>query len=1017
MNVSTWSIRRPVPALLLFGLLTLLGIGAFRALPIQNFPDIDVPVVTISAGLEGAAPAQLETEVARKLEDAVAALGGIEHVRTTITDGMVAIRVEFDIDKDSEIALNEVRNAVDAVRADLPADLRDPVVSRITTAGGVATFIVRSDRLDEAALSWFVDNDVSKALLAVRGVGRVSRQGGIDREVQVELDPVRMASLGVTAADISQRLREVQRDASGGRGDIGGVVQSVRTLAAVGTAAELAALDIPVSGGRQIRLDRIATVRDGHAERSSYALADGEQVVAFTVMRTRGASEVAVAAGVRQALDRLRAAQPQVQITEAYNNVDPVLDNYRGSMELLFEGAALAVLVVFWFLRDWRATVISAIALPLSVLPTFLVMQWCGFSLNVLTLLALALVVGILVDDAIVEVENIVRHLRMGKSPIDAAIDAADEIGLAVIATSLTLVAVFLPTAFMGGIPGRFFIQFGITTATAVAASLLVARLLTPMMSAYGLKAHPPAVSDSRLMGAYLASTAWCLRHRVLTTLGVAAFFIGSVALIPLLPTGFVPAADRDQTSVNLELAPGSSLEDTRAAALTAQRLLAGLNEVTRVFIVVGSSAGGGGPLDGGGGSDVRKAALTVSLVHRTDRARTQAAMEGVIRETLRNVPGARVSVGGLHSGEKLTITLASDDPIALTTASQAVLADLRSLPGIGNVTSLASLQRPEIHVRPDRQRSAELGVTAQGLAAAMRLASGGDFAAALPKLNLPSRQVPIRVRLAPAFRQDLAAISALDVPTARGGIPIGSVAEVGLGSGPAQIDRLDRMRTVSLDIELAGRALGTVLNEANLLPSLVNLPPGVSRSSAGDAERMAELFGRFGTAMLIGILCIYIVLVLLFHDFLQPITILAALPLSAGGAFVALLSTNNSISMPSVIGLLMLMGIVTKNSILLVEYALMSRRVHGLERGAALLDACHKRARPILMTTIAMTAGMLPVALGLGAEPSFRSPMAIVVIGGLITSTVLSLLVIPVLFTYVDDLQVWLGRQGLGRA
>jgi multidrug efflux pump subunit AcrB len=1012
VNVSTWSIHRPVPALLLFGLLTLLGIGAFRQLGIQNFPDIDVPVVNIGAGLESAAPAQLETEVARKIEDGISSIDGIEHIRTTITDGMVAIRVEFDIDKDSELALSEVRNAVDAVRSDLPADVREPVVSRISTAGGgVATYIVRSERLDETALSWFIDNDVAKALLAVRGVGKVSRVGGIDREVQIELDPVRMASLGITAADISQRLREVQRDASGGRGDIGGVVQSVRTLAAVGSADELAALEIPVAGGRRVRLDRVATIIDGHAERSSYALNNGEEVVAFTVSRTRGTSEVAVAKDVRTALDRLGAAQPQIHISEAYNNVDPVLDNYRGSMELLFEGAALAVLVVFWFLRNWRATIISAIALPLSILPTFLVMQWCGFSLNGLTLLALALVVGILVDDAIVEVENIVRHLRMGKSPITAAIDAADEIGLAVIATSLTLVAVFLPTAFMGGIPGRFFIQFGVTTATAVAASLLVARLLTPMMSAYGLKAHPAAVSDGRLMTAYLATARWCLRHRVWTCVGVGLFFIGSVMLVPLLPTGFVPAADRSQTSVTLELAPGSSLQDARALAVAAQVKLAAFSEVTQVFTAVGSSAGGIGPLDGGGSSDVRKAALTVTMVHRSVRDKTQAQVEALIRNALRTLPGARVSVGGSHSGEKLSLTLASDDPVALATASTAAMADLRTLRGIGNVTSGASIQRPEIHIRPDLQRCADLGVTTQGLAAAMRIASGGDFAASLPKLNLPSRQVPIRVRLAPAFRQDLASIAALNVPTAQGGIPIGSVASIALGSGPAQIDRLDRMRTVSLDVELGGRALGTVLDEANRLPAFTNLPSGVHRSSGGDAERMAELFGRFGSAMLIGILCIYIVLVLLFHDFLQPLTILAALPLSAGGAFVALLATSNSISMPSVIGLLMLMGIVTKNSILLVEYALMSRRVHGLARQPALLDACHKRARPILMTTIAMTAGMLPVALGLGAEPSFRSPMAIVVIGGLITSTFLSLLVIPVVFTIVDDIQVWLLR------
>ncbi len=1011
MNVSAWSIRNPVPPILLFGLLTLLGIAGFRALGIQNFPDIELPAVTVRAVLEGAAPAQLETEVARKIEDKVATLGGVEHIRTTLSDGTALIRVEFDIDTSTETALNDVRNAVDSVRAELPQDMTDPVVSKITTAGGaVVTFSLESSRLDEEALSWFVDNDVSKALLAVKGVGAVNRVGGVDREIGVELDPTQMAALGVTAADISSRLRQVQQDASGGRGDIGAGVQSVRTLGAVHSIRDIGALDIPLGAGRSVRLDQIARIRDTVAERTAYALLDGRAVVGFSVTRLKGASEVAVADAVRKVVQTLQEQHPQVRFTEAYNTVAAVEDNFRGSMELLYEGAVLAVVVVWWFLRDWRATLVAATALPLSVIPTFAAMHYLGFSLNILTLLALALVIGILVDDAIVEIENIVRHLRRGQGPLQAAMEAADEIGLAVIATSLTLVAVFLPTAFMGGVPGKFFRQFGVTAAVAVLASLAVARLLTPMMAAYALRPLAVGETEGRLLRRYLRVVDWCLTHRRTTVSAALLFFGLSLALVPLLPKGFVPAADRGQTAVKIELPPGSTLHDTLAAAERARALIAPVEDVTRVFTTVGSTTGAG-PFGEGASTDIRKATLTITLKHRSDRPRRQSAVEADLRARLRALPGARVGVGTGDVGERLQVVLAGEDAELLESTSRAVERELRTLPAIGNVTSNASLQRPEIHLQVDYARAADLGVTTAAMASAIRVATAGDFEVLLPKLNLPQRQVPIRVRLDPQLREDLDAIAQLRVAGQAGQVPLSAVAQVSLRSGPAQIDRLDRSRNVSIDVELAGRPVGEVLAQVDRLPSLQRLPPGISRPASGDAERMAEVFSGFGSAMLTGVLCIYIVLVLLFHDFLQPVTILAALPLSVGGAFAALLLTHNSFSMPAVIGLLMLMGVVTKNSILLVEYAVKARREQALSRAEALLDACRKRARPILMTTVAMVAGMLPVALGIGAEPSFRAPMAIAVIGGLLTSTLLSLLVIPVVYTYVDDLSGFLRR------
>ncbi|KAF1712838.1 efflux RND transporter permease subunit [Pseudoxanthomonas sacheonensis] len=1019
MNFSAWSIRNPVPALLLFFLLTVLGLIGFKQLQIQDFPEMDLPTILVSASLEGAAPSQLETEVARKIEDKLASLNKLDHITTTITDGSVSINVSFDIDKDSEAALSEVRNAVDSARAELPASMNSPTVSKLTSAGSaLLTYSVRSSRMDEQDLSWFVDNDITKALLAVKGVASVARVGGVDREVHVDLDPTLMAGLGVTAGDVSTRLKAVQKESSGGEGRIGGQRQSTRTIATVGTIAEVAAISIPLTDGRYVRLDQIARVSDNHAEPSTVAFRDGQPVIGFQVTRSRGYSDVSVAENVGTAIARFAEAHPEASISEASGTVAPIQDNYHGSMLLLIEGALLAIVVVWWFLRDWRATVISATALPLSIIPAFGFMALADYSLNTLTLLSLSLVVGILVDDAIVEVENIERHLKMGKNPYQAAMEAADEIGLAVIATTFALVAVFLPTAFMGGIPGKFFRQFGITASVAILASLLVARLLTPMMAAYLLKpakhGSDEASADGATMTRYLGWVRGALSKRRTTVALAAAFFALSLMAIPFIPTGFMPAQDKSQSSVSLKLQPGSTIEDTAAASQQAARLLRSLPEVSGVFVSAGTATTGGG-MSAGSSADLTSATLTVDLVPRGDRKFKQSEVEAKMRDLLRDLPGVRVSIGGGNSGESLDITLASDDGDALTNTAAQVQDQLRTLRGIGNVTSGAALQRPEIQVRPDAAQAAALGVTSEALADAVRLATYGDYSTALPKLNLPERQIPIRVRMDPEVRDDLDAVSQLRVKGTQGTVSLGSVADVGMGSGPSQISRLDRSRNVTLSVELNGRPISEVQREALALPALRQLPAGVHRVEQGDLQRMSELFQSFGVAMAIGIFCIYAVLVLLFHDFLQPATILCALPLALGGALFALLLTSQAFTMPVVIGVLMLMGIVTKNSILLVEYAIMARRERGMNRFEALIDACHKRARPIVMTTIAMGAGMMPNALGLGAEPSFRQPMAIVVIGGLLTSTVLSLIVVPVVFTYVDDLLEW-GRARIGR-
>ena len=1013
MNVSAWSIKNPIPTLMIFVLLTLAGILSWQSMKVQNFPDLDLPTVTVSASLPGAAPGQLENEVARKIENSLATLQGLKHIYTKVQDGGATITAEFRLEKPVQEAVDDVRAAVSRVRADMPGDLRDPIVSKLELAGSpVLAFTVASDQMDDEALSWFVDNTLTRRLLSVRGVGAISRVGGADRQVQVALDPAKLQSLRVSAADVSRQLRLVQTEATGGRTDLGGAEQPVRVLATVGTAQELGQLQLSLPDGRRIRLDEVATVKDTIAEPRSAALLNGKPVVGFEVARSRGASEIEVGKGALAVLEQIKLENPSLKLTQAFDFVTPVQEEYDASVELLLEGAFLAVLVVLLFLREWRATLVSAVALPLSAIPAFIGMNYFGFSINVVTLLALSLVIGLLVDDAIVEVENIVRHLRMGKTPYQAAMEAADEIGLAVIATTFALIAVFLPTAFMAGVPGKFFKQFGWTASLAVFASLVVARMLTPMMAAYLLKPIVKPEKEAGWLKIYMKWAAWCLRHRWITFVGAFGFFAGSIFLATQLSFAFIPPDDNSQTQVNLELSPGSTLAETMAAAEQARQLVSKVKYVESVYTTIGGGSAGSDPFAPAGLAEVRKATLTIQLTERSKRAVRKQPIEADMRKVLEAIPGVRSKVGLGGSGEKYVLVLSGDDANALAKAASDVEKDLRTIPNLGSITSTASLVRPEIAVRPDSARAAELGVSATAMAETLRVATVGDYDQALAKMNLAQRQVPIVVKLATSARQDLELLGRLTVSGSKGPVPLNSVATLEIASGPAVIDRYDRSRNINFEIELSGAPLGDVVKAVSELPSVKSLPPGVVVREVGDAEALAELSASFILAMFTGVLCIYIVLVVLFKDVLHPITILAALPLSFGGAFLGLLVTGKSLSMPSFIGLIMLMGVATKNSILLVEYAIVARRDHGMTRLEALLDACHKRARPIIMTTIAMGAGMLPIAIGTGtSDPSFRSPMAVAVIGGLITSTFLSLLVIPPVFTLVDDIEHGLRR------
>ena len=1012
MNFVTWSIRNPVPVIVLFVALTVAGVLSFPKLGVQDRPDIEFPAVIVTITYPGVAPTQMESEITRKVEDAVATIAGIEQMTSTVDEGASTTVIEFRFGADLSAALDDVRDAMTRIRADLPADANEPIVSRTTTAGGaVVTWSVASDTMSDTELSWFVDLTVTRALSAVTGVGRVSRVGGVDREIRVDLDPDRMAALGATASDVSRQLRRIQAEYPGGEARVGGLEQTVRTTGTIGSVYDLAGLPIALPDGRSVRLDTIADVRDQAAEQRAIALLDGQPVVGFQIVRSWGASALDVAKGARTTVDELAAQYPHVKFAEASSTVEYIQTSFDSSMEMLIEGAILAIIVVWLFLRDWRATAVSAVALPLSIIPTFWAIYTLGYTLNILTLLALTLVVGILVDDAIVEVENIVRHLRTGKPPRQAAMDAAIEIGLAVVATTFTICAVFIPVAFMSGIAGEFFAPFGFTVTVAVLFSLLVARTLTPMMAAYFLKPHDKPETTPRIMTWYLGRVRWCLAHRW-TTLGVATVVIVSMlALYPSLPTAFSPAGDNGFTTLSVELPPGASLEDTLAVSEQARLELVGLPEVASVYTSIGSQGGGNRFGGGGGAGSVRRGSLVIQIENKDGTRGAQQAFERKAAEMLRDIPGARLQFQG-SGGDRVDVTLAGDEPQRLVLAAAAVERELRAMPGLGTITSSAALQKPEIVIRPDPDRAAELGVTTETLSMVTRIATSGDVETGLAKFNLDNRQIPIRVRLNDASRANLEDLRLLSVPGRRGPVPLMNVADVSLGAGPAQITRIDRSRNITITANLNGVALGDALEQIEALPSMRNLPDGVRHLRTGDSRWIVEIFSQFAIAMAIGVLSIYAVLVMLFHKFIQPVTILTALPPSAAGAIFALWLFGYGLAINTLIGLLMLMGIVSKNSILLVEYAIMAQRDRGLSRFDALIDACSKRARPIVMTTIAMTAGMMPIAMGWAGDPSFRSPMGVAVVGGLLVSTVMSLFIVPAMFSVIDDFQQWLARK-----
>lgn len=1045
MNFSAWSIRNPVAPLLAFFLLMVLGWQSFNSLPITRFPNIDVPLVAVSVAQSGAAPAEMETQITKEIEDAVAGLTGAKRVTSTVTDGLSTTVVEFRMEVPTDKAVQDVKDAVDQIRGDLPGGIEAPIVSRIDVEGqAIMTFTVTAPNRTMEELSWFVDDTVTRALQGRPGIGRVTRIGGADREIRVELDPVRMDSYGVTAQAVSAQIAATNTNLGAGKINLGEGEQVIRTLGDSGTVESLAQTTIALPSGRFVKLTDLGRVVDSYEELKSFARIDGEATVAFLVFRSKGASEVSVAETTNTVVDQLRAENPDVTITMVDDSVFYTYGNYEAAIHTLLEGALLAVLVVLAFLRNWRATLIAAVALPLSAVPTFWLMEMLGFSLNLVSFLALTLATGILVDDAIVEIENIARHIRMGKTPFRAAIEAADEIGLAVIATTFTIVAVFVPVSFMPGIPGQYFRQFGLTVAIAVLFSLLVARLITPMMAAYLMRTkdavgHDEGHGDGLIMRGYLrlvrattkvrrsAKRPWLALPTYYVTLVVAiGVVILSVIAMLQVPGSLFPPEDESRIVVSVELPPGSTLDDTAATTDRMREAVLDIEGVKSVLVIGGST-----PL---GDRDIRRATFTI-ILDRLDnglgrklsdlaqripligpilpeaplkgRIRPQAEIEAEVFTALRAVPDLRAFKASAMGGgaRPFSFDILSDDEADLDEAVRKIDEALRGEPMFLNASTEASLPRPEIQITPKAEEAARLGVTVQQIATVVRVATIGDVSAALGKLSIDNRQVPIRVQLDETSRDNLARIAALKLMTASGPVPLSAVATVEVAEGPSVVKRLNRLRVATVGADIAP---GFVLDQATarfqeLLPTL-NLPASVQVSPSGDAEVQAELVGSFVNAMVLGVLLMMFVLILLFHSVLQPITIIFSLLLSVGGVAAALILTQNPLSMPVLIGILMLMGIVAKNAILLIDFAI-EMRARGLSRIEAVIEAGHKRAQPIVMTSIAMSAGMLPSALGVGEGGAFRAPMAIAVIGGIIVSTVLSLVVVPSMYLAMDDL------------
>jgi multidrug efflux pump subunit AcrB len=1001
-NISAWSIRNPVVPIVLFVALTLAGIMSFNNMDVQNDPDIEFPVVVVSISQPGAAPTEITTQITQKVESAIRSVQGVRNINASSSEGNTTVSAEFEIGDDINAAVSEVKNAVDQIRSDLPDGILEPQIFKVATSSDpIAYFAVEASDMTLEQLSWFVDDTVARRLLSVEGMASVSRNGGVNREIRVVLDPAKMQSLGVSASQINAVLRQQNVNASGGQSQIAGSRQSVRVLGNATDAFALSQTQISLGGGRSIKLSDVAEVTDGFSEQRSMAFAGGKQVVTFAMSRAKGASDVTVFDDAMVKIAEIKKENPGVNFITLFNSVDYTKGQYKSSMAAMIEGALLAIVVVFLFLRDWRATIISAIAIPLSAIPTFWFLDLLGFTLNTMSLLALGLVAGVLVDDAIVEIENIVRHMRMGKSAYQASIDAADEIGLAVVATTFSIVAVFLPVGLMPGVAGQFFKNFGLTVVASVLMSLAVARMITPMLAAYFLKSTGMAEhSEASWINRYMKILRWSLGHRR-WMMGIGAAALGlTIALLIILPKQFFPDGNTDFSRVRIEMVPGTTLERTREITNEAAAIIENQPEVKTAL------------------QSLREGSASIFITLHEDRARTSQQFEEDLTPLLTKIADARVTFqvngpggGGGGSGRDVSVMLSGSDPKMLDRTAATLVEQMKTLPELRAPRISADLQRPELIITPRNDLASQLGVSTVALSQTIRVATLGDIDQNSAKFSLSDRQIPIRVILAKESRQDLDVIRNLPVPLASGGsVPLSRVADISFGAGPTSVQRRNQNFRIFIGADFAP---GIVSSEADRkidnLPIMKNLPTGVSRAPFGSQEWEQEMQGDFLVALISGTLLVFAVLVLLYHRFMSPLVNMGSLLLAPLGGLIALALVGQPISMPVFIGILMLFGIVAKNSILLIDFAI-EEMARGVPKFQAIMEAGHKRAQPIVMTTVAMTAGMVPTALSLGGDGQWRSPMGTVVIGGLIVSTLLTLLIVPAGFSLADGFEKRVG-------
>ncbi len=1009
-HVSTWSVKNPVSILVLFLFLGIFGLFSFFQLGINDQPNIDVPVVQVTITQRGAGPEELEFQVTQKVEDAVSSVNLIDSISSVVSDGRSVTTINFELEADGNQATNDVRNAIAQIRQDLPADINEPIVQKLEFAGGaIATYVVSSENRSIEELTDLVDRRIARDLANIEGVAQVNRIGGKDREVRIDLNPNRLQAYNITATEINEQVGNLNLNLSGGRSNLGDREQNIRTIGSAQTVSSLADYPIILANGDRVPLKNLGEVTDGFAEARQSAYLNNEPVVGFSILRSSGSNLVTVVENVEQKLTQMRNNLPNdINIERIFTRATAIRNSYSGTISSLIIGSILTVISVGIFLRDWRATLITGLALPLSIIPTFLVMQYLNYTLNGMTLLGLALAMGNLVDDAICMIENIDQHLGMGKKPYQAAMDAAREIGLAVVATTATIVAVFLPVAFMGGVPGQFFQPFGVTVAVATMFSTLVATTITPMLSAYLLKSKPVHkqynhhdINPSQKWHPYRNLLTWALRNKISTLLIALIFFIGSLQLVPYIPKGLFTEPDQGLSLVDVELPPGATLENTERIAFDVTDKVKENSAVESVLAEIG-------------GNSVNNALLYVNLLPKEERDISLQEFQASQRPIFQQIPGARVSFrsqGAGGSSKDLTIVLKSDNGQILTETAQELERQMRTIPGLVEVSSSASLVKPEIIIQPDLARAGDLGVSVSAIARTASLATIGDNDSNLAKFNLRDRQIPIRVQINPQYRRDIEILKNLKVPSNNGSlVRLDSVANIRLGTGPAEIQRYNRQRQVELGANLQGISLGDALDAVNALPVMNPLPPEVSEEPAGDAEIMRDVFTRFLTAVFLAISSIYAILVLLYGNFLYPFAILAALPLSIGGALLGLLITQKELALFALIGMVLLLGLVTKNAILLVDFALAGMK-EGKSQRNAVIYAGVSRLRPIVMTSISTIAGMLPIALAWGADGEVRSPMAIAVIGGFSTSTLLTLIVVPVIFCYVDNIIHWFSK------